>query len=144
MKSTTGGWILSGHCQKHQNHSERKPGTAYTPKWMKMPTLASSYHCNIYAFVSFQNVIFFYRCNLLTSGRGRASRLFHVGSYLTQSDTEKEETKERRNIVRKAKEFSAPLSPIFQSHLINCLLWMMSGFVVCYVISLLQFRISNL
>ena len=68
--------------------------------------------------------------SILTCGRGRASRLFHVGSYLTQSDSEKDDIKIRRCIVRRAEEFSIPFSPIFRSHWVNCLLWLMSGSVV--------------
>ena len=134
MKSTTSDCTLSGHCQKHQNHSERKPGTAYTPKWIKMPTLASSYHCNIYFIVDLQNITKSERqsfCIKLTPGRGRASKLFHVGSYLTESETVREETVITKNAI----EFNALFFLIFLLHLVNWLLWIISGFLICYAIS---------
>ena len=59
----------------------------------------------------------------LTPGRGLASRLSHVGLYLTESDISREDTKTNR----KDEEFSAPYF-IFQLHFLNGLLSMVSGF----------------
>ena len=66
----------------------------------------------------------------LTPGRGLASKLFHVGSYLAESDTGREKTV----ITRNTKEFNALFFLIFLFHLVNCLLKMISGFVICYAI----------
>lgn len=52
----------SGRCcpfQRYQNHSDPKLGTEYTPQWIKIPNLASSYH----------------------EGRGLESSDSHVGLY---------------------------------------------------------------
>lgn len=52
----------SGRCcpfQRYQNHSDPKLGTEYTPQWIKIPNLASSYH----------------------KGRGLESSDSHVGLY---------------------------------------------------------------